>query len=347
MRILFVSALAEAYASGRQRLDSLDSLGHEVTGFALDAFDARSRLEVLVRTRLPVRRYRSSDERRLCEALLGAIRASRPELVWMEKALLATRSTLEQLRSAAPQASFACFQDDDPFGARLHELAHWSNFIDAIPAYDIHFVKRAANVPEFLARGARRVELIMHGVYPRLFRAPPSGQPGFLHDVVFVGSPLDHRVHDIGELIGKHEIPLSVYGNSWERTPPFRRFRERFHPGVAAEAYAAVLGRSRIALGFVSSSNRDEYTMRSFEIPACGAMLLAERTPTHAALFREGEEAEFFASAEECADKCRFYLANEAARARVAARGLAWSLRPEVSLRARMAEALAHARSSV
>jgi len=76
-----------------------------------------------------------------------------------------------------------------------------------------------------------------------------------------------------------------------------------------------VIWDSRISLGFVCSGNHDEFTHRTFEIPGSGGFLLAERTPKHQELYEEGKEAEFFASAEECASKIEFYLRNEEPRA--------------------------------
>ncbi|HEX4644788.1 MAG TPA: glycosyltransferase, partial [Verrucomicrobiae bacterium] len=120
----------------------------------------------------------------------------------------------------------------------------------------------------------------------------------------------------------------------------FYRHRRNFHPAVTGRDYAGVVSRSRISLGFVSSSNGDEYTMRTFEIPACGGFLLAERTPTHQELFTEGKEAEFFSSTEECAEKIRFYLERESVRMKIAERGYQRCLESDYSLRRRMDEAI-------
>lgn len=70
----------------------------------------------------------------------------------------------------------------------------------------------------------------------------------------------------------------------------------------------------------------DAFTTRSFEIPAAGAMLLAERTDEHRALFEEGREAEFFGDEEELRDKLRYYLGQEPARRRIAEAGRARAL---------------------
>src|SRR5262249_32018444 len=116
--------------------------------------------------------------------------------------------------------------------------------------------------------------------------------------------------------------------------------KKHFREGVLGHVYANVLRESRVNLGFVSSSNLDEYTMRTFEIPACGAFMLAERTPTHLELFREGVEAEFFDSVSECAEKIRFYLRKEETRRRIADAGYRRCLADDYSLKGRMTEVL-------
>ncbi|MDB4988121.1 MAG: hypothetical protein JWN04_3299 [Myxococcaceae bacterium] len=341
MRIFFASLLRRSGSSGRQRLGALRSLGHEVREFQLNDFDERGFWETRLRERL-VRRapFRRRDETRLGRAFVAAIEDQQPDVVWVEKALLLTAPWIRAAKKSSPNAVFVCFQDDDPFGLRAREMPTWSNFKAAISSFDVHFVKREPNVAEFKSLGARHFLLFTHGVYDHMFH--PSADPSARrnHDLVFVGTPLDHRVATIDHLIKTHGLPLEVFGNGWYKARSWLSNRERFQPEVVEESYGELLRDTKIALGFVSSSNRDEYSMRTFEIPACGALLLAERTPAHQSLFEEGREAEFFQDANECAEKCAYYLSHEAERARIAAAGCVKVLRAEHSLEFRMQDAL-------
>jgi len=78
---------------------------------------------------------------------------------------------------------------------------------------------------------------------------------------------------------------------------------------------------SKIGLGFLRKVCPDQHTTRTFEIPACGSLLLADRTDEHREFFEEGREAEFFGSPEELLDKIKFYCANDDARARISRAG--------------------------
>jgi len=73
-------------------------------------------------------------------------------------------------------------------------------------------------------------------------------------------------------------------------------------PPVYGKEYRQALCDAKLGACFLSKWNGDEYTRRVFEIPACGVMLLAERTRTMESLFKEGRDAECFGSAEEPLD---------------------------------------------
>ena len=90
---------------------------------------------------------------------------------------------------------------------------------------------------------------------------------------------------------------------------------------VYADDYARALTAARIGVGFLRRTWPDQHTTRTFEIPACGSLLLADRTDEHQGFFEEGREAEFFGSVDELVDKARFYAGHEPERARIAAAG--------------------------
>ena len=333
--------MANVSMSSYQRCDALRRLGHTVQSFEYGVFRPAETVAFRVRRRFVGPRVAREHDDRVNEALLALRDQMTPDIVWMEWPRVFRRDTLDRLRAAWPHAIFASFQDDNPFGDRAAERAYWALFVANIPFFDLHFVKRPADIVEFTKRGARRVALAMHGVYEPLFRPRPEGDAAKDYEVSFVGTAMDHRVDHISELLGTHRLPVDVFGRKWHKTAGRWRHFSRFHPPVAGQAYVDVIWRSAISLAFVSSSNHDDYTMRTFEIPGAGGFLLAERTPKHCELFEEGKEAEFFASPAECADKARFYLKNPALCSQVAAAGRARCVRSDYFLGSRRKESLA------
>lgn len=328
--------------SGWQRAQALRELGHQVIEFPHDGYpDLSPMARVLSRFTNVV----FDPEVVVCfnQDFLSKFSEAKPEVAWIEKALMLLPETLCRAKELLPECVFVCFQDDDPLGFRIKERPFWTHFIEAIPLYDLHFVKKKVDLVEFSACGAARVELFLGGFYPGMFRPNPQEgiPPKFKNDVSFVGTAIDHRVGVIGDLVRKHKIPVNVYGTLWNRKPLYYRHRSLFHPGAVEHEYVNVICGSKISLGFVSSSNRDEYSMRTFEIPACKGFFLAERTPKHLELFEEGKEAEFFGSPEECAEKIRYYLGHEDERSKIAEAGYQRCVGSDYTIHRSLSDALA------
>ena len=323
-----------------QRYETLRELGYDAVPFGFDTYATFGMFTRLM-IRLGVGGLPKQNLVSFNRDLLERVIAVRPDVVWVEKALLLLAETIAQARQILPNTVWISYQDDNPFGRRRNEIPTWRNFIRAIPCYDLHFVKRSSDIENFKSHGARRVVINRTGFYSAFYHPHPLAEvPGHLkHDTVFIGTALDHRVGSIAKLMNREALRIDVYGGRWNRHLVYYLHRQYFH-GHGGLAYPLIVSGSQICLGYVSSSNCDEYNGRSFEIPACGGFFLAERTPAHQELYREGEEAEFFGSDEECAEKIRFYLRNDGKRLKIAQAGYERCLKSDYSLNRSMREAM-------
>jgi spore maturation protein CgeB len=102
---------------------------------------------------------------------------------------------------------------------------------------------------------------------------------------------------------------------------------------------AKAIGGAKISLAFLRKENRDDYTQRTFEIPACGGVLLAERTARHLDFYQEGVEAEFFDanSNDDLVSKALFLLKNDVHREKLRGAGRAALLRQQHTYEDRVA----------
>jgi hypothetical protein len=182
-------------------------------------------------------------------------------------------------------------------------------------------------VQEAVRAGVPRVNVLMSYYlpwldYPR--NLPLIERKRWGCDVVFAGHfENDLRSECIARVV-QRGVDLRLYGakNRWKRAIPKDILTKVGSVSlVLGEDYRKALCGAKIAAVFYSKWNRDEYTRRSFEIPACGVFMLSERTKTMKKLFEEGKEAEYFSCPEEFVDKVRFYLRRAEARNRIATAG--------------------------
>jgi hypothetical protein len=243
------------------------------------------------------------------------------DVAWVEQGDLISRRFVEDLKERIPRV--LCYTIDDPFGGR--DQRRWLQFFRALPSYDQLVVVRACNVQEAYDRGARKVlrvfmsaDEIAHA--PRQLSGDERRQ--WESEVVFVGTAFPERGPFLVQLV-KLGLPLTIYGQRYERLPEWPTLRHHWRPfsTESADDYAKAISAAKVCLGLLSKGNRDQHTTRSMEIPSLGGVLCAERTPEHTALYEEDREAVFWTTPQECASKCLALLSDAPRRQAIATAG--------------------------
>lgn len=320
MRVLFVAKLGNPSASGHQRLWALRQHAQWVGAIDISAYRPAFPSITGKLAKLCRRPEWLCRRKALSETVLDACVKEKPDVVWIEWPREFSPETIRAIRQAAPSAKLVSFQDDNPWGDRSGDVWQWKSYFAVAPLFDAHLVKRDSDIDNLRRLGGVNCLKWRHGVYPPLFGLPAESAERPL-PVVLVATCMDGR-HRLAERLLEAGVPLRVFGEHWaRRTTLPQRFPEAFHGAVEGEAYTHVLQQAKIGLGIVSSSNHDEWTMRSYEIPSCGAAFLGARTPTHNEMYEEGKEAEFFADDEECLDKVTGLLRDEPRRQSIALAG--------------------------
>ncbi len=315
MKILYAAGLSPNDSS-LYRLWALERLGHCV--IPLNAFDYEPRNPLL--RKIAFRLAAGPSVESLNRDILRLAQQERPDILWADKLLSMRPETLERLRSLG--VATVSYMIDNPFGPRRDP--GWRLYMKDIPYYDLHVVQRDKNIADYRSRGARDVIKIQTAYEPTIHFPPSEGwcDRDRNRGVSFVGTPYDDRAETLRRIFG--EFPVAISGSRlyWQRALAPDVFSSLYREGeLHQEKYREAIWRSKINLSFITHSNQDEFVHKSFEIAGCGGFLLAERSDGHMQRFREDEEAVFFSSYEECVEKIRRYLPDEAARTRIAAAG--------------------------
>ena len=284
------------------RADALRQLGATLVGFDVSPYyDRGARLKQRIQHRL----LAGHDVSALNRDLLAATSAAgQVDVVWLDKARWVHPTTIEKLR--ARTGAFIVHYTPDP-AFLFHHSRH---FTRSVPLVDLCVTTKSYEVGLYQSAGARRVVLTAQGVTVSDYDKIPLVAPGAMtrRGAIFIGH---HEPHYQQVLTALAEAcpELEVHGPGWQGREMAASLRKAVRSnGLWGSAYSETLGKARIGIGLLSKRCPDKTTTRSFEIPASGCVLVAERTEEHQGLFREGSEAEFFSSNEELVCKVRHYL---------------------------------------
>lgn len=239
--------------------------------------------------------------------------STKPDVVLIRRGTHILPVTLKKIKQNT-QATIVTYNNDDPFGPSAHGNAPWHHnfmwfwYLRTLKHSDIALVFRPVNVGEAKAAGAKRVAVLKPYFVPELHKPIKLTRQDRVHyncDVVFAGHyEPDGREKYLRALVNANLHVRLFGGGNWTRSV-LGDLADYFGEvsTVVGDDYLKALCGAQMCLCFLSKLNRDVYTSRCFEIPACGRLLLSERTEELQELFKEDEEAVFFSSPEELAEK--------------------------------------------
>lgn len=335
MRVLFLGEIGAGQTS-RMRMRAIARLGHVTRGVQTNEPWKRA---PWLKRQVQRRFERGSVIAAINETVLRGAREFRPHLVWAEKQEFLRAETIEGLRKLGAQL---VHYTPDPYFSLDWKRTRLMD--EGMGHFDVLVYCKSYERASYAALGKPVIYMPL-GYCDEVHRPLRSKDPQWACAVGFLGGWEPRREHLL-HAVAATNADLKIWGGYWDflsdaRWTPRRfvalrqlaggdRFRfhrdellARAHQGgeVYEDDYARALTGARIGLGLLRRVCPDQHTTRTFEIPACGSMLLADRSAEHQEFFEEGEEAEFFATTEELLDKLRFYCDHESARRGIAEHG--------------------------
>jgi glycosyltransferase involved in cell wall biosynthesis len=237
------------------------------------------------------------------------------ELIYIVQAGYLWSETVVALRSTGARV---VHYTSDYFGFREYCYRH---LFRAVHLYDAHVITNLLNKPILEGKGATKIIVTEFGYDPTLHRPQcltSEEKSKYQSEAAFVGH-WEPTTEQMIVRLRESGISVKVCGQGWKKA---RLLKDRtpIRP-IPVEEYVKSLAATKIGLCFLSKWNRNRSAGRTFEIPAVGRFLLAERTPDHLSYFEEGKEAEFFSSAKELVEKAKYYLDHEDEREAIARAG--------------------------
>ena len=293
--------------------ESLHALDCQVIKFEWDSYFNSLIGKVEAKWMLPGPRTRT-----LNREFLESIASSMPAAVLVWRGTHIWPSTLKKMKKLCVK-TLASYNHDDFTGPEegapvpFHHHVLWRNFISCAPYYDYHFVKRPSNIAHLTALGCKKNYIMPLWFVPAIHRPvdlSEEEQKQYSCDIVFAGHyEPDGREEYLRALLNTG-LHVRLFGGKYWTQKVLGDLSCYFgdvYP-VYGENYTKALCGAKIGLSFLSKLNRDTYTRRCFEIPACGRLLLCERTADLEEMFIEGEEAVFFSSKEELTDRALWLI---------------------------------------
>lgn len=224
------------------------------------------------------------------------------DLTWIEKGVFITKKTLENIRDVT--VTLVHFTPDPAF--LYHKSRH---FLNSLPLYDYCITTKSFEQSIYKDKGVKNLILTTQGYDPNIHTQSVNFKDK--SGICFVGHYEKERAEIIRKLLtAGFEIKLA--GIKWEgfvKNNSFNKNLKYYGKQVNGLEYSKLISSSLIGLGFLSNWIPELHTTRTFEIPACGTLLVTESNNETKSFFTD-EQVIFYKNENEILNKIEYYMAN-------------------------------------
>lgn len=315
MKALYIGILSDGTTS-RMRADTLRNLLPDAEWDLIDTdsdFRQSTRLPKTMAFRLKSGELVNAVNRKI----ITQTQNSKYDFAWVDKGVYLWPETTVHIRNRADR--MVHFTPDTAFHANRSR-----HFFSSAKLYDLLVTTKSFEVDSYKQLVAPGKIFLTTQAYDSSLHRPKSEVNTREAVATFIGLCEPDRLRVLDMLLAEG-VPICLGGKGWETFA--RKHKETSHfrflgQEVFGKHYAEQYARSAIGLGLLSKRFPELHTTRTFEIPACGAVLATERTHDTSEFFAE-DEALFFESDEGLAEQISFLLANPEKARVMAANGRA------------------------
>lgn len=297
---------------GYVNIDSTYRWNHEVTYYE----DRRNLVEkISEKVGFPID-FHGANRR-----IIEQVSKKRYDIIFVVKGNHIYPNTLNRVSKLSPKTKLVNWSHDNMFEEHNRSRFYAMN----LEKYDLVVTTKSFNLdPDQLpSLGAKRILFQNNSCFPYPYLNDLRRPERFKYDVIFIGSAEKERFESLNYL-AKHGIKIKIFGSGWDKKvygDIHSNLDIEYRDLLEKDYFKAMLD-SKISLSFLRKINKDLQTLRTVEIPFCGAFMITEDTEEQNAMFEKDKEAVFFGSNIELLKKVRFYLKHENKREQIARNGM-------------------------
>ena len=313
MKVFLITSLGNG-AYGESFARAFSSLGHRVTVFNRRRYFP---FAVSLSERIINRLKKRESLKRYNRDIIEEVQGLQPELIVVMKGVHLAVNTLRRIREVSPGAILCNINYDDYFSTlpsnALPELDQ------VVHEYDFFFPSKHANVARLLKMDARNVHYLPLGYDPcNHFPVRPTRAEydEYQSQLAFIGTYTSDRAAFLEPL---SNFRLSIWGTHWNRKYRGSALKDAIKNRIVCGIdFSRVVNCAKINLNFLREENSDTHNLKTFELPACGAFTISQRSDEMGDFFEEGKEIVTFETFPELKEKIEYYLGHDLQRENIA-----------------------------